>query len=113
MPYVKCISGHTSARFIQRYLEKGERALATDFVNIDVPVKGVRDGLEDYGSFDWWREMDQTRSDFGNDIPWNGQRARTWKHYVLSPDPKDGIDLAKLRRLSVAWAKEMPRSTSQ
>ena len=113
MPHVQCISGHTSARFIQRYLEKGERALATDFVNIDVPVKGVRDGLEDYGSFDWWREMDQTRSDFGNDIPWNGQRARTWKHYVLSPDPKDGIDLAKLRRLSFAQATEMPRSTSQ
>lgn len=57
--------------------------------------------------------MDQTRSDFGNDIPWNGQRARTWKHYVLSPDPKDGIDLAKLRRLSFAQATEMPRSTSQ
>lgn len=106
MPYVKCISGHTSARFIQRYLERGERALATDFVNIDVPVKGVRDGLEDYEPFDWWREMDQTRSDFGNGTPWNGRRARTWKHYILSPNPDDGIDLAKLRRLAVAWAQE-------
>ena len=106
MPYVKCISGHTSARYIQRYLEKNDRALATDFVNIDVPVKGVRDGLEDYEPFDWWREMDRTRGDFGNDAPWNGQRARTWKHYILSPNPDDGIELGKLRRLAVAWAQE-------
>lgn len=106
MPYVKCISGHTSARYIQRYLEKNDRALATDFVNIDVPVKGVRDGLEDYEPFDWWREMDQTRGDFGNDAPWNGQRARTWKHYILSPNPDDDIELGKLRRLAVAWAQE-------
>lgn len=106
MPYVKCISGHTSARYIQRYLEKGDRALATDFVNLDAPVKGVRDGLEDYEPFDWWREMDQTRSDFGNDTPWNGQRARTWKHYILSPNPDDDIELGKLRRLSAAWAQE-------
>ena len=44
MPYVKCISGHTSARGVQRYLEKDGRALATDFLNLDAPVKGVRDG---------------------------------------------------------------------
>lgn len=106
MPYVKCISGHTSARFIQRYLEKGGRALATDFVNIDAPVKGVRDGLEDFEPFDWWREMDRTRSEFGNDAPWNGRRARTWKHYILSPNPEDGIGLGTLRRLATAWAKE-------
>ncbi|RDB55486.1 relaxase [Paraeggerthella hongkongensis] len=106
MPYVKCISGHTSTRSIQRYLEKGDRALATDFVNLDAPVKGVRDGMEDHGAFDWWREMDRTRVDFGNDTPWNGQRVRTWKHYTLSPNPDDGIDLGGLRRLAVAWAKE-------
>ena len=106
MPYVKCISGHTSARYIQRYLEKGDRALATDFVNLDAPVKGVRDGLEDFEPFDWWREMDRTRGDFGNDTPWNGQRARTWKHYILSPNPDDDIDLGMLRRLAVAWARE-------
>lgn len=106
MPYVKCISGHTSARYIQRYLEKGDRALATDFVNLDAPVKGVRDGLENFEPFDWWREMDRTRGDFGNGTPWNGQRARTWKHYILSPNPDDGIELGKLRRLTVAWARE-------
>lgn len=40
---------------VQRYLEKDGRALATDFLNLDAPVKGVRDGLEDYAAFEWWR----------------------------------------------------------
>lgn len=106
MPYVKCISGHTSARAVQRYLERGGRALATDFLNIDAPVSGVRDGLEDHGRIDWWREMDRTRAAFGNDAAWNGHRARTWKHYILSPNPEDGIELPRLRRLATAWAKE-------
>ena len=61
VPYVKCISGHTSAHAVQRYLERGGRALATDFLNIDVPVSGVREGLEDHGRVDWWREMDSAR----------------------------------------------------
>ena len=106
MPYVKCISGHTSARGVQRYLEKNGRALATDFLNLDAPVKGVRDGLEDYAAFEWWREMDETRHAFGNDMPWRGLPARTWKHYILSPNPEDGIDLGTLRRLAKAWASE-------
>ena len=106
MPYVKCISGHTSACAVQRYLERGGRALATDFLNIDAPVSGVRDGLEDHGRIDWWREMDRTRAAFGNDAAWNGRRARTWKHYILSPNPEDGIELPRLRRLATAWAKE-------
>ena len=106
MPYVKCISGHTSAHAVQRYLERGGRALATDFLNIDAPVSGVREGLEDHGRVDWWREMDSTRAAFGNDAAWNGHRARTWKHYILSPNPEDGIELPRLRRLATAWAKE-------
>lgn len=100
MPYVKCISGHTSAHAVQRYLEAGGRALATDFLNIDAPVSGVRDNLEDHGRIDWWREMDRPRASFGNDAAWNGQRARTWKHYILSPNPTDGIELSRLRRLA-------------
>ncbi len=75
MSYVKCISGHTSARSVQRYLERGGRALATDFLNIDTPVTGVRDGLEDHGHIDWWRDMDRTRAVFGNDAIWNEHRA--------------------------------------
>jgi hypothetical protein len=60
MPYVKCISGHTTLH-IFRDLEKNGRALYR-FANIDVPVKGFATGLR-LTPFDWWREMDRTRSD--------------------------------------------------
>lgn len=60
----------------------------------------MRDGLEDHGRVDWWREMDHTRATFGNDAAWNGHRARTWKHYILSPNLEDGIELPRLRRLA-------------
>lgn len=31
---------------------------------------------------------------------------RTYKHYVVSPDPKDGISLESLRDLASSWAEE-------
>lgn len=49
-------------------------------------------------------EMDVTRAKFGHDEPWHGMRARTFKHFVLSPDPEDDIDLGSLRELAGAWA---------
>ena len=106
MPYVKCISGHTATGWIQRYLTRDGRALACDYLNLDAPVMGVEDGLEVYGHFDWASAMDSTRHAFGNDAPWQGKPARTFKHYVMSPDPGDEASLAQLRRMTVAWAKE-------
>lgn len=106
MPYVKCISGHTATGWIRRYLTKDGRALACDYLNLDVPVVGVEDGLETHGRFDWATAMDETRRAFGNDTPWQGKPARTFKHYVMSPDPGDELSLVQLRRLAVAWAKE-------
>ncbi len=50
--------------------------------------------------------MDATRRAYGNDLPWRGKRVRTYKHYVVSPDPKDAIDLDALRSLATAWATE-------
>ena len=98
---LKTISGHTSARGIFRYLTKKNRALATDLLNIDVP------GPEQPGRpFDWARAMDSTRRAFGNDLPWRGKRVRTYKHYVVSPDPKDRISLEALRDLALSWAIE-------
>ena len=41
-----------------------------------------------------------------NDLPWRGKRVRTYKHYVVSPDPKDGIGLEALRELATTWAAE-------
>lgn len=98
MPTLKTIVGHTSARGICRYLTRKNRALASDYINIDVP-EGIR-------KFDWAEAMDATRRSFGNDLPWRGKRARTYKHYVVSPDPKDGIALEALRDLAISWAQE-------
>lgn len=95
---LKAIAGHTSARGICRYLTKKDRALAEDYLNIDAP-EGAR-------GFDWAAVMDETRRVFGNDIPWRGKRVRTYKHYVISPDPKDGASLSALRELATAWAEE-------
>lgn len=98
---LKTISGHTSARGIFRYLTRKNRALASDFLNFDAP-----DPEHPGRPFDWARAMDSTRRAFGNDLPWRGKRVRTYKHYVVSPDPKDGISLKALRGLAAAWASE-------
>lgn len=39
MPLLKPISGHTSCRGIYRYLTKDDRALAADYLNLDVPER--------------------------------------------------------------------------
>lgn len=57
-------------------------------------------------AFDWASAMDATRSRWRNDTPWGGRPCRTYKHYVLSPDPKDSVNLDALRELTVAWVRE-------
>ena len=49
--------------------------------------------------------MDRVRKEEGNDLPWKGKEARTFKHFVLSPSPADGMDLRSLRELSQAWVR--------
>ena len=99
MPLLKPISGHTSCRGVYRYLTKDGRALAADYLNLDVPE-------HEGGTFDWAAAMDDTRSRWRNDTPWGGRPCRTYKHYVLSPDPKDHVSLDALRELTVAWARK-------
>lgn len=100
MPVLKAISGHTSCAGPMRYLAKGGRALAVDLVNIDAPADD-----RERAAFDWAAVMDATRRSYSNDTPWGGLPCRTYKHYVLSPDPKDGISLENLRGLATEWAK--------
>lgn len=97
MPILKPISGHTSCADVYRYLTKNGRALARDFLNIDAP--------EEEG-FDWAAVMDETRHAYRNDTPWGGRPARTYKHYVISPNPGDAVSLDGLRDLAIAWARE-------
>ena len=99
MPIVKPISGHTGCRGVFRYLTKDGRALAADYLNLDVPERGGE------GPFDWAAVMDATRERNGNARTWGGRAARTYKHYVLSPDPRDSIDLNALCGLAVEWAQ--------
>ncbi len=107
MPMLKAINGHTGCARIKDYLEKNGRALARDFFNLswdETEDKGLDDALKD--DVDWAREMDALRRDCGNDVPWKGQRAITFRHYVISPDPGDAIGLEALRDLTHAWVRE-------
>lgn len=106
MGIVKAISGHTGARGVMRYLERDGRALARDFLNIGALIEGWEGDLPRYGACDWAAEMDAVREAAGNGRAWRGRAARTWKHYVLSPDPGSRVDLATLRGLAVEWASE-------
>ena len=107
MAVLKAINGHTGCGRIKDYLEKGGRALLRDFFNLswdEVEDKGLDETLKD--EVEWALEMDALRHDYGNDRPWKGQRAITFRHYVISPDPSDNIGLEGLRELTHAWVKK-------
>lgn len=107
MAVLKAINGHTGCGRIKDYLEKGGRALLRDFFNLswdEVEDKGLDTALKD--EVDWALEMDALRRDYGNDTPWKGQRAITFRHYVISPDPSDDIGLEGLRELTHAWVRK-------
>ena len=107
MPFIKAISGHTRLGAAQRYLEKEGRALARDFLNLDAPMEGMDDdGFPEYGDYDWSSVMDGTREKLGNDRPFKGRKARTYKHYVISPDPRDAVSLSRLRSVTMSWVEE-------
>ena len=107
MPFIKAISGHTRLGAAQRYLEKEGRALARDFLNLDAPMEGMDDdGLPEYGDYDWSSIMDGTREKLGNDRPYKGRKARTYTHYVISPDPRDAVSLSRLRSVTMSWVEE-------
>ena len=99
MAELQVINGHTVGMGKARdyFLGKeGERALAQDSLNL-APEE---DGLT------WAEQMEITRREAGNDQPWNGKAPITYKHYVISPDPRDNCDLDKLRELTMTWVRE-------
>lgn len=107
MPVIKPIAGHTSVRGVSDYLQKDGRALAVDLYNLswdeDRDAELDPDLKQDV---DWAAEMDLTRIANGNDAPWRGKRARTYMHFIVSPDPKDKVTLPQLRELTRAWIRE-------
>lgn len=106
MTILKPISGHTGLAKARAYLEQDGRALARDFLNLDAPELASDEELPSYGEFDWASVMDATRTEFGNDAPWGDRRARTYKHYIVSPDPRDAASLTALRHVTMSWVRE-------
>lgn len=107
MPVIKPIAGHTSVRGVSDYLQKDGRALAVDLYNLSWDEDrdaGLDPELKQ--DVDWAAEMDLTRIANGNDTPWRGKRARTYMHFIVSPDPKDKATLTQLRELTRAWIRE-------
>lgn len=105
MPIVKAISGHTNCQKVKTYLEKRNRALARDFYNLswdEREMEGYSEAAKEY--VEWADEMDATRMRNGTNEPYEGRRARTYKHFIISPDPDDDIGLPALRELAGAWA---------
>lgn len=97
MPILKPISGHTDCGGVKKYLTKDNRPLATDLINLmDY----------DWAGRDWAQQMDFTREVAGNNESTNGLPARTYNHYILSPDPRDNMTLEQLREICVAWTEK-------
>lgn len=105
MPILKAIAGHGGTAGIRRYLEKGNRALARDVMNLPMEEWVGEAHGEHTIIVEWDVEMDRTREAYGTNAPWRGLDARTFEHFVISPDPEDGIGLDALRQLSRAWAE--------
>ena len=70
------------------------RAMAHDFCNI----------VGEADKRNWDVRMDKTRSFEGNDRDWGSKRAVFYRHFVISPDPKDKVELETLRELTTEWA---------
>lgn len=105
MPLLKPIAGHTGCAGIKRYLEKGGRALGIFVMNFAWQEERVfQDADMAPTGFDWAESMDETRRACGNDTPYRGKPARTFKHFVISPDPKDGLDAGQVAELARAWS---------
>lgn len=106
MPLLKPIAGHTGCAGIKRYLEKDGRALGVLVMNFAWQEERLfEDASAAPEGFDWAKSMDETRRACGNDTPYRGKPARTFKHFVMSPDPQDGLSIKQVAELASAWAK--------
>lgn len=71
------------------------RAIAWDYVN-----------LSERESKHWDEVMDATRKEYGHDKDWHGRASRQYTHFIISPDPRDAVDIDTLRELTTRWVAE-------
>lgn len=83
---------------IQDYLEKNNRAIARDFLNFSTDLDHTRN---------WSYFFDKTRAKYGNDKRWGGKDPVTYQHFIVSPDPRDEVDIDTLRAFVAEWAKDL------
>lgn len=110
MPMLKPMAGHstdmTAAGFYYMYNkdkdgnrdpEAGVRAIAFDGINISLvsPLDPSKN---------WWDVMNDTRERFGNNSPHGELTAHTYEHFMISPDPRDNVDLKEFRQYVREWA---------
>lgn len=105
MAYLKQIAGHTGCARIKHYLERGGRAIEREFMNFywQLDENEIEPADRAPQGFDWAVAMDATRMSENNHLPYNGRLARTFKHFVISPDPKDQITFDELKVLAHTW----------
>lgn len=73
---------------IKDYLARNGRAVTFRSSSIDL------------NSADWDEQMDATRQMFGKD------KGRKYYHFVISPDPEDGLDANAVDTLAYDWVRE-------
>lgn len=99
MAMVKSIASNLKCVFhIQDYLEKNNRAIARDFLNFPTD----RDHTRNWSFF-----FDETRAQYGNDKQWGGKDPVTYQHFIVSPDPRDEVDIDTLRAFVTEWANDL------
>ncbi len=106
MTVLKQIAGHTSCVPVHKYLERKMRAISKELYNFDTWDERDATGRDpaERDAIHWGAEMDALRRACGNDTPWRGRAARTYKHFVISPSPSDRISLDDLKALARDWA---------
>lgn len=96
---VKSVAGHLKCVYhIQDYLEKGNRAIARDFLNFPEDRDHARN---------WSYFFDRTREQYGNDRRHGGKDPVTYQQFIVSPDPRDEVDVDALRAFATEWAGDM------
>lgn len=99
MAMVKSIPSHLKCIYhIQDYLEKNNRAIARDFLNFPTNRDYTRN---------WSYFFDKTREDNENDRLYGGKSPVTYQQFIISPDPRDEIDIDTLRAFVTEWANDL------